>query len=199
MSHRVTLGRFSVTYVEHYRKSLLRNYLGFCYMEIRKILHPLLKTIISKQPMPKIVVLNEPPELSGNVIYVINHSCKYDVPVTGICIPEHFYYFVGKQRLEIVDRIFFFLNGVIYVDRMDKNHRKQIKGKVEKLLRRGKSLWICPEGTWNYLPSTPLLPLYWGCIDFAKDCEVPIVPIALDYEEDKCYVKWGQPLFVPPL
>lgn len=131
---------------------------------MRKILHPLLKTIISKQPMPEIVALNELPKLSGNVIYVINHSCKYDGPVTGLCIPKHFYYFMGKQRLEIVDRIFFFLNGIIYVDRMDKNHRKQIKGKVEKLLRRGKSLLICTEGTWNYLPSAPLLPLYWGCI-----------------------------------
>ena len=65
-----------------------------------------------------------------------------------------------------------------------------------KLVKKGKNLFIFPEGTWNYKPSAPLLPLYWGCVEIAYNTKCPIIPIALDYSDNTCYVKFGEPLYI---
>ena len=87
------------------------------------------------------------PEVEGNKLIAINHSCVLDAPVSSDVIKDHFYFLVGKQSLELIDRIFFFLNGVVYVDRKSKKNKKKSLQKMLKILRGGKSLLMCPEGT----------------------------------------------------
>lgn len=46
------------------------------------------------------------------------------------------------------------------------------------------------------MPSTPVLPLYWGVIDLAKQSYKPIIPVVLEYYVDECIVAFGKAVFV---
>lgn len=164
--------------------------------KIRKLLHPiLLKAMPGRRDFP-IELLNSMPEVEGNKLFAINHSCVCDAPVSCESIKEHCYILVGKQSLELIDRIFFLLNGVIYVDRKNKDNRKKSFDKMLKLLQSGKSIMIYPEGTWNMTPSKPMLPLNWGIIELSKQTGVPIIPLVLEYHTDCCYAKFGKPIYI---
>ena len=163
---------------------------------IRKTLHPFLLKAVKGRICFPIKKLNSMPKVEGNKLFAINHSCIKDMPVASDVICEHVYVLVGKQRLDLIDRIFFFLNGVVYVDR--KNKKNKVKGlkKMLNILRGGKNLAIFPEGTWNLTPSKPMLPLNWGIIDLAKQTGVPIIPLILEYHPDCCYAKYGEPIYI---
>lgn len=164
--------------------------------KFRKLIHPLLLIGVEGRIDRPIEILNARPEVEGNKIYAINHSSVLDVPISCKTIQEHSYILVGKQSLEIIDRIFFFLNGMVYVDRKDKKSRKKASKKMLKLLQDGKSLAMFPEGTWNLTPSKPMIPLNWGIIDLAKQSGVPIVPLVLEYGTDCFYAKYGEPIYI---
>ena len=163
---------------------------------IRKLLHPILLKAMPGRRDFQIEMLNFMPKIEGNKLIAINHSCVCDGPVSSEIIKEHFYFLVGKQSLDLIDRIFFRLNGVVYVDRKSKKNKKKSLNKMLKLLRGGKSLLICPEGTWNLTPSKPMLPLNWGIIELAKQTGVPIIPLVLEYHTDCCYAKFGKPIYI---
>lgn len=164
--------------------------------KFRKRLHPLLlKGVEGRIDIP-IKMLNSMPEIQGNKLFAINHSCVLDGPVSSKVIGEHFYFLVGKQALDIIDRIFFLLNGVVYVDRKSKKNKKKSLDKMLKLLREGKSLLICPEGTWNLTPSKPMIPMNWGIIELSKQTKVPIIPLVMEYHTDCCYTKFGEPIYI---
>ena len=163
---------------------------------IRKFIHPLLlKAMPGRRDFP-IKMLNEMPVVEGNKLFAINHSCVQDAPIASEVIKEHFYLLVGKQPLELVDKLFFFLNGVVYVDRKSKKNKKRGLRKMLTILQDGKNLAIYPEGTWNITPSKPMLPLSWGIIELAKQTEVPIIPLILEYRTEACYAKYGSPIYI---
>ena len=92
--------------------------------KLRKLIHPILLKVLPKKDF-EVQLINEVPQVKGNKIYVMNHSNKHDGPVSCESIQEHVFLLVGKQALEFLDRIFFFLNGVVYVDRKDKDSKKR--------------------------------------------------------------------------
>lgn len=163
---------------------------------IRTIFYLLLLRLIKLYCRYDLHIVNDIPILNANAIFAINHSCRYDMPIVGQAIGRHAYVLVGKQNLDLLDRIFFRLNGVIYVDRMDKESKKAATNAMLKTLLKGHNLCVYPEGTWNLTPSKPMLPLYWGIIDIAKDAKTPIISVILEYKENDCYVKFGSPIFI---
>lgn len=163
--------------------------------KLRKFIHSILLKALPKKDFA-VELINEVPQVNGNKIYVMNHSNKYDAPVACEAIKEHVFILVGRQALEFMDRIFFFLNGVVYVDRKDKESKKQGMKRMLKVLQRGNSLLLYPEGTWNMTPSKPMLPLNWGVIDLARDAEVPIIPLVAEYTPELCVVKFGGLIYI---
>lgn len=63
-----------------------------------------------------------------------------------------------------------------------------------KKLGSAKSLLIFPEGTWNLEPSKTMLPLFFGIIEIDQKTNTPIIPLCLEYVEDKCVVKYADVL-----
>ena len=104
--------------------------------------------------------------------------------------------FSGKQKLFFIDWIFFILNGVIWVDRKNKEDMAASKEAVLKYLAKNQSILWFPEGTWNLTPSQLMLPMKWGIIDIARQAGAQIIPMALDYNREKnlCRVKFGTPM-----
>lgn len=157
-----------------------------------KFIHPALLAVMKSQRKHQLHIVTSKPLYAGNVIYAVNHSCRYDVPITCEVIRRHSYILVGKQSLKLMDRICFWLNGVIWVDRMDKRSKQNATCKMIQLLKCGENICMYPEGTWNLTPSKPMLPLYWGIIDLAKEAKVPIQPLVLEYRGGDCYVSFGE-------
>lgn len=163
---------------------------------INIIFHPVLIALIKKQRQHQLHIMNKLPVIEGNCLIAVNHSCKHDFPIVSEVIGRHSYVLVGKQSLEVIDRLCIFLNGAVYVDRKDKYSKKAAGIKLRKYLSRGRNVCIFPEGTWNLSPSKPMLPLYWGIIDLARESGCPILPVVLEYKDMNCYVKFGQPIYV---
>lgn len=158
------------------------------------MLHSLLKKIMAKQRIHEFVFINEHPSVLNNCIYVSNHSCKWDFQYLVEAMDKHFIVLAGTQRMTFIDRFGVIWNGVVWVDRKNKKSKNSSKARLMKLLRKGKSLLIFPEGTWNLEPSTIMLPLHWGVIEMAQQTGVPIVPVVLEYRNSKCFVKFGTPV-----
>lgn len=165
---------------------------------LRRLLHPLLLSLMKRQYKHQLHIMNSRPDIDGNVIYAINHSCKLDMVYASGVIAVHSYVLAGRQRMRLVDRLVFFLNGVIYVDRKSKDDKLLAKEKMRRILTEGQNLCMFPEGTWNLTPSKPMLPLYWGIIDIARETERPIIPLVLEFKEKACYVQWGGVYMLPP-
>lgn len=162
---------------------------------IFKLIHPILIFLMKTQRQHQLHILMPKPVYSENVIYAVNHSCRYDVPIVGEVVGRHTYLLVGKQRLEFIDRICFLLNGVVWVDRLDKKSKQKAYHKMLSLLKQGENVCIFPEGTWNLSPSKPMLPLHWGVISLAKETQCPIQPLVLEYKKNECWVNFA-PLFL---
>lgn len=165
---------------------------------LHKVIYPILKPIFRLLRKHDFVYVNKVPKISGNAIFAVNHSNRYDIPYTCEILSRQCYVLLGKQPLEPIDRIAFILNGTVWVDRKSREDKKNSVAKMIKLLCSGANLVIFPEGTWNLTPSKPMLPLYWGIIDIAKASGRPIVPIVLEYTNEKCYVAFGESMHISP-
>lgn len=169
----------------------------------RQIFHPIYKNIVKSMRNfdltidGKIELLKNQP-----AIFVVNHSNSHDFPIAAEIIKRHFYILADFTMKKTWVNIPNELNGVIYVDRLNKKSKLEAKEQMIKLLLNGKNVLLFPEGTWNLTPSKPLLPLNWGAIDLAKITNCPIVPIVIDYRYNEstnkleCNSKIGKPIYM---
>lgn len=164
----------------------------------KKFIHPVLVALMKSQRKHQLHIVTQKVSYEGGVIYVVNHSCRYDFPIAGEVIGRHTYTYVlvGKQRFEFIDKICLLLNGIIWVDRMDRQSKQEAFCRMIHLLKHGENICMFPEGTWNLTPSKPMLPLYWGCISLAKETKCPIQPLVLEYQGKDCFVNFGELFFV---
>lgn len=163
-----------------------------------RIIYKIIKPIFRLLRKHALVFVNSATKISGNAIYAVNHSNRYDIPYTCELLSKQSYVLVGKQPLEPIDRLAFILNGAVWVDRKSRKDKNISVAKMIKLLCDGANLVIFPEGTWNLTPSKPMLPLYWGVIDIAKFSCKPIIPMVLEYTDKKCYVAFGESMTIYP-
>ncbi len=163
----------------------------------KDVIRPVLSLIASFR-VPYKVVISEPARVFSDkpVIYAVNHFCFADTPIMGRITPKRSYILLGKQRLGFSDLIYFILNGVIFVDRKDKNDRAKSKMTMIAYLNKGRSIVIFPEGTWNLTENKLMLPIKWGIVDIAKETGAQVIPVAMEYdrEQKKCLVCFGEPI-----
>ena len=170
-------------------------------MLFKDLIRPVLSLIASFR-VPYKVVIEQPCRLFPDkpVIYAVNHFCFADTPIMGRITPKRSYILLGKQRLGFSDWLYFILNGVIFVDRKDKEDTAASKLAMSAYLNKGRSIVMFPEGTWNLTENQLMLPMKWGIIDIAKETGAQIIPTALEYDraQKKCIVRFGTPLVVSP-
>ena len=49
-----------------------------------------------------------------------------------------------------------------------------------KVLKQGIPMLIYPEGIWNLTENLPMMKIFPGAVQAAKECNVPIIPIAIE-------------------
>lgn len=170
-------------------------------MLFKDLIRPVLSLIASFR-IPYKVIIEHPCCLLPNkpVIYAVNHFCFADTPIMGRITPRRSYILLGKQRLGFSDWLYFILNGVIFVDRKDKDDMAASKQAMSAYLTKGRSIVMFPEGTWNLTENQLMLPMKWGIIDIAKETGAQVVPTVLEYdrEQKKCFVRFGTPMIFSP-
>ena len=170
-------------------------------MLFKDLVRPVLSLIASFR-VPYKVVIEQPWRLllGKPVIYAVNHFCFADTSIMGRITPKRSYILLGKQRLGFSDWLYFILNGVIFVDRKDKEDTAASKLAMSAYLNKGRSIVMFPEGTWNLTENQLMLPMKWGIIDIAKETGAQIIPTVLEYdrEQKKCFVRFGTPMIFSP-
>ena len=120
------------------------------------------------------------------VIFAITHVGKYDIERAYEALNEHSILLFGTP--EDVHGTFdgFMLEKLLvnYLDTNDKEDRKVAKHQMIKDLKNGANIMWFPEGTWNISPNLLVLPMRYGIIEVALEANVPIVPVALEYDLD---------------
>jgi 1-acyl-sn-glycerol-3-phosphate acyltransferase len=110
-------------------------------------------------------------------IFVANHISYLDIPLI-LCS-------TGKQPLRILGKFelrrvplfgFIYRNAVIMVDRSNPNERTKSLRQLKSVLRKGISIFIFPEGTFNET-GRPLKDFYDGAFRLAIETGTPIKPI----------------------
>lgn len=169
---------------------------GFVIMA-RDFLYPILMFLTGTKVRCKVEAVNTYSPLPGKpIIFAANHSAFQDSPIALRVTKRRSYALLGTQNLAFIDRVFFALNGTIWVDRRDKADMAATKNGILAYLQKGQSVLWFPEGTWNLTASQLMMPMKWGIIEVARSAGAQIIPAALDYdrEANTCRVKFGAPM-----
>lgn len=171
------------------------------------------------------------PKINKKIRMILNKFCGYDIVVEGIekidglvgiyahthqskcdhinliaSNPNHTI-ILNSAVLSKLYKCVLSINGVLYVDKSDKDNKNKAKIEIVKLLLQGKSVTIFPESAWNCSPNKLHLPLYIGLVDIARKTQVPIIPVVQEYVYDevkvdgierikKVYIHYGKPIYV---
>lgn len=168
---------------------------------LRDIIYPLVLLLTKSRVKFQVTWEQSPvPLMNKPVIFSVNHTNSFDSPIAAKAIFRVFgrrcYLLVGKQRLWFSDKLWFFLNGTIWVDRADPADMAAVKDTIIAYLRRGQTIMWFPEGTWNLTDNLLMLPMKWGIIDVAIKAGAQILPVVLDYDRKamRCHVNFGMPI-----
>lgn len=131
------------------------------------------------------------------VIYAITHIGKYDLEMIWEACKMFGYVFAGDWELmyATVDDYFMRAKGVIWVDTSDKEDRKNSYKFMVKALKQGIPVIIFPEGIWNLTENLPMMKLFPGAVQAAKEASVPIIPIAIEQRGKQFTLNMGEELY----
>ena len=135
-------------------------------------------------------------EKGKTVIYAISHIGKFDYEMLVEACDIFAYPFAGDWELmyATVDDYFLRANGVLWVDTSDKEDRQNSYKFMLKALKQGISMLIYPEAIWNLTENLPMMKIFPGAVQAAKECNVPIVPIAIEQRGKHFYLNVGEEL-----
>ena len=116
------------------------------------------------------------------VVYAITHIGKFDYEMLVEACDIFAYPFAGDWELmyATVDDYFLRANGVLWVDTSDKEDRQNSFKFMIKALKQGIPMLIYPEAIWNLTENLPMMKIFPGAVQAAKECNVPIIPIAIE-------------------
>jgi 1-acyl-sn-glycerol-3-phosphate acyltransferase len=110
-------------------------------------------------------------------VFVFNHISYLDIPVIFKTIRRQHFRVLGKAEMAKIP-IFGYLYrcAVVLVNRSDAAHRAQSVLQLKSVLKKGISIVISPEGTFNMGPQ-PLRHFYDGAFKIAIETQTPIKPM----------------------
>lgn len=182
---------------EQYKQKKQKNLSQDSYipMKIRKAIRPLLRGMLwasRKMQGYEIEIFNRTEIPQGKpIIFAVSHIAKMDFEIVSETIKEQ-YYVLAADFMHVkgtFSSFFFWMNGVIYIDVLDKKDRKNSRDFMAKVLKQGGNIMLFPEGTWNLSPNELIYDIQLGAVDVAMETGASIVPISVEiYDEQKKFV-----------
>jgi 1-acyl-sn-glycerol-3-phosphate acyltransferase len=129
----------------------------------------------------------------GN-IYIVNHRQADDIVLAANAINTNAAILFGNKTLvyETTNGLGLDLNGVILLDRDDKDSRKNVMLDMEDKLLKGMNVVVYVEGYWNTHPTILMQEHNIGAYKLAQKLNTSIIPVVLHYDEEgikKCYAR----------
>ena len=116
------------------------------------------------------------PDPSKQYIFVINHRSNLDAAILVETIRQPFRP-LGKVEISKVPVFgFIYRSVVVMVDRNDAGNRSKSLRNLKSVLKKGISIMIFPEGTFNETDQ-PLKSFYDGAFRIAIETQTPIQPV----------------------
>ncbi len=122
-------------------------------------------------------IYEAPHDRSKQYVFVFNHISYMDIPVIFKTIRRQHIRVLGKAEMAKIP-IFGFLyrSAVVMVERGDPQKRARSVIQLKSVLKKGISIVIAPEGTFN-MTHRPLKEFYDGAFKVAIETQTPIKPI----------------------
>ena len=131
----------------------------------------LVKEIRGRENIPK-----------SNFILASNHQSYLDIIACGyICVPRNFTFIgqvdKGKGAVGMLRDFFYFLGGVIRLNRKDDSSKKEAFNRAVDVINSGSSLVIYPEGTRT--KTGEVQQGKWGVAKIFLKTGVPVLPLGI--------------------
>jgi 1-acyl-sn-glycerol-3-phosphate acyltransferase len=124
-------------------------------------------------------IYEAPHDFSRQYIFVSNHISYMDIPIMMKAIRKQNFRVLGKSELGSIPVFgFIFRQAAVSVDRKDPEHRAKSVLVLKSIIKRGISVFIFPEGTFNQT-HRPLKEFYNGAFKIAIETQTPIKPIII--------------------
>lgn len=163
-------------------------------IKVRRFFNPLFRKVMMLSTSGKLIVKQKAdiPD-DKRIIYACTHGFRDDIIFSMKTIDKHVYLLYGSllDFYESSHGYGLWANGVIIVDRKDKDSRKASINKMKRAIELGADIIMFPEGTWNKNQNMAVQKLYPGIYDVAKDTNALIAPVATVLNGDKCYSMMG--------
>ncbi|MEO6734383.1 MAG: lysophospholipid acyltransferase family protein [Ferruginibacter sp.] len=118
-----------------------------------------------------------PHDRNKSYVFIFNHISYMDIPVIMKAIRKQHFRILGKSEMAKIPVFgFFYKNAVVMVDRSSAEKRARSVQKLKAVIRKGISIVIAPEGTFN-MTTKPLKDFYDGAFKIAIETQTPLKPI----------------------
>lgn len=168
-------------------------------VKVRRFIHPLLMKILAIKSILsgltyEVISEDKSAFRDKAVVYAITHIGKFDYEMLIEACDIFAYPFAGDWELmyATIDDYFLRTNGVLWVDTSDKEDRQNSFKFMTKALKQGIPMLIYPEGIWNLTENLPMMKIFPGAVQAAKECKVPVLPIAIEQVEKHFVINIGK-------
>ncbi|WEK34202.1 MAG: lysophospholipid acyltransferase family protein [Candidatus Pseudobacter hemicellulosilyticus] len=117
-----------------------------------------------------------PHDTGRQYIFVANHIAYIDIPIIFLSVKQPLRV-LGKAEMGKLPLFgFIYRNAAVMVDRNSPENRAKSVRTLKAVIRKGISIFIFPEGTFNETPQ-PLTSFYDGAFRIAIETQTPIKPL----------------------
>lgn len=131
-------------------------------------------------------------------IFVGNHSFDEDIISILSTIDRNAYLLNGSAHQMEHNPLFYavWANGMVYLNRLDKQSRSDAIPKMERVLRAGNSVFIFAEGGYNNTENQLIQPLFASPYILSEKLGVEAVPIISFCKDEtkEIFVRAGEPM-----
>lgn len=168
-------------------------------LRFRRILHPILRPVLRLASGCRIHVENYPKLEKGTpYVFASTHSFVDDVITNYATVDRSAYMLVGTpDQVEHNPAMYAaWVNGMVFVDKINPQSRKDAVEKMVRVLKGGSSVIVYPEGAWNNTENLLVQPLFASPWLLAQRTGCKVVPVAMyhEYKSKDIYYRAGEPL-----
>lgn len=168
-------------------------------LNFRKYINPVWRRILKIATKKKIHVEEYTKlEKHKQYIFVCNHSFDEDVISILSTIDRNAYVLNGStdQTEHNPQFLALWLNGMIYVNRLDKKSRNSSIDKMNRVLKNSNSVMLFAEGGYNNSENQLITPLFNSPYIMSKMNNIEVVPVVAfnEFGSNDIYIRVGKPI-----
>ena len=168
-------------------------------LKFRRFINPVFRRLLRLGTSRKIIIEQYPKINKGQpYIFACSHSFDDDVISNLVVIDRSAYSLCGttEQILHNPKMYANWINGMISVDRLNPQNRKDSIAKMKRVIESGSSIHMYPEGGWNNTENLLVQPLFAGPYTLNQETGALVVPLATFHEHGSkhIYVRASEPM-----